>query len=57
MTQQQPILFTMRIEIANWGNLKRAGGELFGDGFNEIAGAKPEGWKDVAWSLSVARSF
>jgi heme-degrading monooxygenase HmoA len=30
MTQQQPILFTMRIKTANWDNLKRANDELFG---------------------------
>lgn len=99
MAQQQPILFTMRIETANWDNLKRGNDELFGalierareaglisskvyrseedsneilfvsewrshddlhkfgDRFNEIAGAKPEDWEDVAWSLSDARSF
>ena len=30
MTLQQPILFTMPIETANWDNLKRANDELFG---------------------------
>ena len=32
-------------------------GDDFGDRFNEMAGAKPEDWEDIAWHLSDAKSL
>ena len=32
-------------------------GDEHGERFNEVAGANPEDWEDIAWRLSDAKSF
>ena len=48
------VLFVM--EWRSHEDMHRFGDEV-GDKFNQVAGAKPEDWEDMAWGLSDARSF